>query len=82
MDRKCDTLDKLREYIKADDMDAVTVKAALVDLKFDVSHLADVDKAAFVSDDTWTKISTFLADLFPGIHAKHFLLAEKEEARQ
>ena len=82
LDRKSDTLGKLRVYVEVEDMDAVTAKAALADLKFDVTHLGDFDKAAFVSDDTWTKISTFLADLVPSINAKQFSLDEKEEARQ
>ncbi len=82
LDRKGDQLGKLRVYVEADDMDAVTAKAALADMKFDVTHLGDFDKAAFVSDDTWTKISTFLADLVPSINAKQFSLDEKEAARQ
>ena len=82
LDRKSDMQGKLRVYVEADDIDAVTLKAALADLKFDVTHLGDFEKAAFVSDDTWTKVSTFLADLVPGIQAKQFSLAEKEEAHQ
>ena len=54
----------------------------MADLKFDITHLGDFEKAAFVSDETWTKLSTFMASLVPGIDAKQFSTNEKEAAKQ
>lgn len=82
LDRKSDGPDKLRVYIEAQDLDGVTLDALLSDLKFDVTHLTDFDKAAFVSDTALSKLSSFVAGLIPGLETKQFSLAEKEQARQ
>ena len=54
----------------------------MADLKFTITHLGDFEKAAFVSDDTWTKLSTFVANLVPGIDAKRFAPNQKEAAKK
>lgn len=73
---------KLRVYIEADNIDDVTMDAVLEDLKFDISHLGDFEKAAFVSDETWTKLSAFMGKLVPNLEAKQFSMDEQAEARQ
>lgn len=82
LDQKTHRTDKLRVYVEAEDIDDVSVNAVLEDLKFDLTHLGDFVKAAFVSDETWTKLSTVAAKLIPGIEAKQFSAADKASARQ
>jgi hypothetical protein len=82
LDRKSDGPDKLRVYIEAEKLDDVTLDAILADLKFDVTHLTDFEKAAFVSDTALSKLSSFMAGLIPGLETKQFSLDEKEQAKQ
>ncbi len=82
LDQKSDASRKLRVYVEAANIDDVSLKAVMADLKFDLTHLGDFEKAAFVSDDTWTKLSAFAAKLIPNIDAKHFSVAEKDEAKE
>ena len=82
LDQKSDQSHKLRVYIEAEDIDGISLNAVMADLKFDLTHLGDFEKAAFVSDESWTKLSTFMADLVPGLDAKQFSPAEKTQAKQ
>ena len=82
LDQQSDEPRKLRVYVEADDIDDVSLDAVMADLKFDLTHLGDFEKAAFVSDETWAKLSTVAAKLVPNIEAKHFSMDEKEKARQ
>ena len=82
LDRKSDQPQKLRVYIEAEDIDDTSLSAVMADLKFDLTHLGDFEKAAFVSEETWTKLSTFAASLVPNIEAKQFSLNEKEAAKK
>ena len=81
LDRQTNQPGKLRVYIEAEDIDSATTDAVMQDLKFDLTHLGDFEKAAFVSDETWTKLSTFMANLVPNLEAKQFSPDEKEQAR-
>lgn len=82
LDRKSEKSRKLRVYVEADDIDSTSADAIMADLKFDLTHLGSFEKAAFVSDETWAKLSAFAAKLVPNIEAKHFSMDEKEKARQ
>lgn len=82
LDQKSDQAGKLRVYVEAKDIDSVTMDAVLEDLKFDITHLGDFEKAAFVSDETWTKLSAFMGRLVPNLEARQFALAEREQAQQ
>ena len=82
LDQKSETPKKLRVYVEAEDIDDVSLDAVMADLKFDLTHLGDFEKAAFVSDETWAKLSAFAAKLVPKIDAKHFSLDEKEAAKE
>ena len=82
LDQKSEKPHKLRVYVEADDIDSTSADAIMADLKFDLTHLGDFEKAAFVSDETWAKLSAFAAKLVPNIEAKHFSMDEKEKARQ
>ncbi|WP_338875112.1 STAS/SEC14 domain-containing protein [Spirosoma sp. SC4-14] len=82
LDQKSHATDKLRVYIEYEDVDAITLKAALQDLKFDVTHLGDFEKAALVSDKSWTNLPAFVANMLPNLDAKQFSPSEKEKARQ
>lgn len=82
LDQKSDKPEKLRVYIEYEDVDEVTAKAALQDLKFDVTHLGDFEKAALVSDKAWTNLPVLAATLIPNLDVKQFSTAEKEQARQ
>ena len=82
LDQKSDRPEKLRVYIEYEDVDEVTAKAALQDLKFDLTHLGDFEKAALVSNKTWTSLPALAANLIPNLEVKQFAPAEKEQARQ
>ncbi|QJW91203.1 STAS/SEC14 domain-containing protein [Spirosoma taeanense] len=82
LDQKSNQHDKLRAYIEFDDVGTVTLKAAFADLKFDLTHLGDFEKAALVADQSWTSVPTSLGNLVPGLEARQFSSAEKEQARQ
>ncbi|WP_020601441.1 STAS/SEC14 domain-containing protein [Spirosoma spitsbergense] len=82
LDQKSEAPQKLRVYVEAEDIDDISLDALMADLKFDLTHLGDFEKAAFVSDETWTKLSTFAAGLVPNIKAKQFSLDEKEAAKE
>jgi hypothetical protein len=82
LDQKSEPTQKLRVYVEAEEINDVSLKAIMADLKFDLTHLGDFEKAAFVSDDPWTKLSTFAASLVPNIKAKQFSLDEKEAAKE
>lgn len=82
LDQKSDRPRDLRVYVEADNIDSASANAIVADLKFDITHLGDFEKAAFVSDETWTKLSTFVANLVPGINAKQFSPDDKEAARK
>lgn len=82
LDQKSEKPRKMRVYVEADDIDDVSLSAVMADLKFDLTHLGDFEKAAFVSDETWAKLSTVAAKLVPNIEAKHFSMSEKDKARQ
>lgn len=81
LDRRSNKPEKLRVYTEYEDIDEVTAKAALQDLKFDLTHLGDFEKAALVSDKTWTKLPALAANLIPNLEVKQFSIAEKEQAR-
>ena len=82
LDQRSDKSRKLRVYVEADDLDDVSLSAVMADLKFDLTHLGDFEKAAFVSDAALTKISTFMASLVPNLDAKQFSPDEKEAAKK
>lgn len=82
LDRKSDAPRKLRVYVEATNIDDVSLEAVMADLKFDLTHLGDFEKAAFVSDEAWAKLSAFAAKLVPNIDAKHFSTDEKEAAKE
>ena len=82
LDQKSDKSDKLRVYVEASDIDETSLDAIMADVKFDLTHLGDFDKAAFVSDEVWTKLSTFAAKFVPGINAKQFDADETEAAKK
>ena len=52
-------------YIDVQELSDVTLDALLADLTFDVTHLADFEKAAFVSDSTLASLSLVAAGLVP-----------------
>lgn len=82
LDQKSDKPGKLRVYIEYEDVDEVTAKAVLQDLKFDLTHLGAFEKVALVSDTTWTNLPALAANLIPGLDTRQFSTAEKEQARQ
>ena len=82
LDQKTQQPAKLRVYIEYDNVNMVTLRAAIADLKFDLSHLSDFEKAALVADQTWTNLPTAVANFLPNLEAKQFSTAEKEQARQ
>ena len=81
LDQKSKQPDKLRVYIEYEQVNGVTLKAALQDLKFDLTHLSDFEKAAIVSDEPWTSLPAFVANLVPNLEVKQFSSTEKEQAR-
>jgi len=82
LDQKTDQPRKLRVYIEYENVNMVTLRAAIADLKFDLSHLNDFEKAALVSDKSWTNLPAAVANFLPSLEAKQFTTAEKEQARQ
>jgi hypothetical protein len=56
LDKQSDRPGKLRVYIEYEDVDSVTLQATLADLKFDLTHLGDFEKAALVADQSWTAV--------------------------
>ncbi|AKD54052.1 SpoIIAA family protein [Spirosoma radiotolerans] len=82
LDQQSNRHDKLRVYIEYNDVDAVSLKAVLADLKFDLTHLGDFEKAALVADQSWTTVPASLANLIPNLQAKQFSMDQKDEAKQ
>ncbi len=80
---KLDQHGKVRLYIEFAGIDSVSWEAmkAQSKFKFNVDSLNDFEKLVYVSDSTLLKVGSFLADLFPGIQAKHFSSDEKTAAR-
>ena len=68
-------------YIDVQELSDVTLDALLADLTFDITHLTDFEKAAFVSDSALANLSSMVARLVPGLDTKQFSLAEKEQVR-
>lgn len=73
---------KLRVYIEVQELSDVTLDAILADLTFDVTHLTDFEKAAFVSDSALSNLSSMMAGLVLGLKTNRFSLAEQEQAKQ
>lgn len=82
LDQKSKQASKLRAYIEYENVDTVTLRAAAQDIQFDITHLGDFEKVALVSDQSWTNLPAFIANVVPGLMAKQFSPAEKEQARQ
>lgn len=82
LDQQRTDVGKLRVYIEVQELSDVTLDAILADLTFDVTHLTDFEKAAFVSDLALLNLSSMVARLVPGLETKQFSLAEQEEAKQ
>ncbi len=82
LDKKTDHPEILRFYAEYTQTDGITPKAIWEDLKFDLSHLTDFDKVAFVMDSDVLGLSAQLANLIPGLNVKYFKPDEKEQARQ
>ncbi len=82
LDKKTDRTEKMRFYAEYTTADGVTPKAIWEDLKFDLSHLTDFDKAAFVIDSDVLGLSAQVANLVPGLEVKYFKPDEQAQARQ
>lgn len=82
LDEKTKQHDKLRIYAEYVGIDNISLKALWEDIKFDISHLTDFEKAAIVTDKEWIGISAGLANLIPGLDVKFFKFSEQEQAQQ
>lgn len=67
-------------FIIAKDLDLPTVQGVTERLKFLAKHSGRVNKAVISSDESIAKAVKNLANVIPGIEAKHFSLDEQEEA--
>ncbi len=82
LDQQRTDVGKLRVYIEVQELSDVTLDAILADLKFDVTHLTNFEKAAFVSNSALSNLSSMAAGLMPGLETKQFSLVEKEKAKR
>ena len=73
---------KLRAYVEYESISGITWNAIVQDLKFDLKHLGDFEKAAIVSDKAWMNLSAKIAGFLPNLEVKTFSFAEKEQAQQ
>ncbi|QKZ11535.1 STAS/SEC14 domain-containing protein [Spirosoma sp. KUDC1026] len=74
--------DKMRVYAEYIEIDGIEWEALWKDLKFDLAHLTDFEKAAVVTDKAWVGLSARLANIVPGLDVKFFKFSEQEQARQ
>ena len=72
---------KMRVYVEYIQIDAISLRAVWEDLKFDIKHLTDFEKAAVVTDKNWVGVSAITANLIPGLEVKFFKFAEEQQAR-
>ena len=82
LEEKLKQHNKMRVYVEYVAIEGISPKAIWDDLKFDVAHLTDFEKAAVVTDKDWVGVSAGLANLIPGLTVKFFKPAEQEQARQ
>lgn len=77
-----DEYEKIRLYIEFDSIESLSWEAMKAEwrLKSQLARLIDFEKVAYVSDSTLADISSFMADLFPGIEARSYTLDEREQA--
>ncbi|RAJ97842.1 SpoIIAA-like protein [Larkinella arboricola] len=73
---------KLRVYVEYETISGITWNALVQDLKFDLKHLGDFEKAAIVSDRTWLNLAAKVAGFLPNLEVKTFSFTEKEQAKQ
>lgn len=72
---------KVNVYLEIGDMDAMTLPALWEELKQDIKHFSDFNRAAVVSDNsTLLKAASALTNTLTPAEAKHFSLAERAEA--
>ncbi|GAA4400092.1 hypothetical protein GCM10023187_12870 [Nibrella viscosa] len=73
---------KLRLYVEYDGIEGLTWNAVKEDLKFDINHLSDFEKAAVVTDKTWVNLPALAANILPNLEVKTFTFAERPQAIQ
>ena len=81
---KLDQPGKIRLYIELDKLDGVTPKVAFNDFLFGANNLHNMtklEKIAYVADGNWVDMAAGFTNLYPGIDAKQFSVADKEPAK-
>lgn len=81
LDAKVQRFGKVNVYLEIGDLDAVTLPALWVEIKEDVKHFDDFNRAAVVSDNSvlLTAASAVIGTITPA-EVKHFTSDQKAEA--
>ena len=81
LDAKVQRWGKVNVYLAVGDLDAMTLPALWQELKEDVKHFADFNRAAVVSDNsTLLKAAAAVTTTVTPAEVKHFSVAQKAEA--
>lgn len=81
VNEKLAQVDKLSVYVELERFGGIALDALVEDAKQGIPKIGKLRKKAVVSDAKWLEVFTKIGDkLFPSIEARHFSLAEREQA--
>jgi hypothetical protein len=63
---------KISIYAELQDVEAITLEALWEDLKFDIRHASDFEKAAIVGDQQWLELLLTVSSPFTSAQVKYF----------
>ncbi|MCB2141474.1 STAS/SEC14 domain-containing protein [bacterium] len=82
LDKQLATHDKLRFFIKLEDVTGIDLEALWEDLKYDARHGHQYGKTAIVGDRRWEELATRISNLIFSAPVKFFNKTHEEQAWQ